>query len=170
MGSIRPSYLRMLRIGLVFLGLQVLFDVVLAALERAGVTRPFEVLTADVTAQLVRLTGLPLTLSGTDLFLRQRVLSINLECTAAFVMASFVALVVAYPSTIQDKLRGLGVGLSALVAANLVRLLMVAHVAERTPQWFGFAHDYLFRVVLVLVTVGLWLFWLRSMWRPPVEA
>jgi exosortase/archaeosortase family protein len=72
-------------------------------------------------------------------------------------MALYVALVVAHPMSSRMRLIGLAVGLPAIALGNLLRLLGVAFASEHLSQpAFAFAHDFVFKVVMVLFIVALW--------------
>jgi exosortase/archaeosortase family protein len=152
----------MLRTGAVFLVLNFAFQVMLLFASRAGVASWATEGTAWVSGVLVRLSGLPVTVSGSEIFLSSRVLSINLDCTSAYVAGTFVALILACPASWRMKLAGIGTGVPIILAANLVRLVAVAQVAVRFPGGFDFVHDYLFQVALLLVAAFLWVAWMAK--------
>jgi len=112
--------------------------------------------TAQLTHALFALTGVPATLVGNRLYLDTVVLTINEDCSGLFVLAGYAALVVSYPSGVRSMARALGLGIPALIAANLSRLLVVGQVSARAPWAFDMVHDVLFRVVMVLVALLLW--------------
>lgn len=122
----------------------------------AVITEP----TAAVTATLAQAVGLPVTLSGSALLLPARTLAINLECSAIFICATYLALVVASPGSVRSKAIAAASGIGVLLVANLARLVAVTWVAERLPSMFDSVHDFLFQIVMVLLSAGLWALWL----------
>jgi exosortase/archaeosortase family protein len=130
--------------------------------EAAGFLDPLMPATAAAAAALVRLAGIPVSLVGRELFLSTRTLLIDLDCTALTIAALYTALVVAYPLSVRTRLLALAIGLPTILLANLIRLLGVAVASEHLSPWmFAFAHDYLFKVAMMLVVVGLWATWLQ---------
>jgi exosortase/archaeosortase family protein len=118
--------------------------------------------TAQVTARLVGLMGIPVTLNGIQLTLPRHILEIDIDCTAIQLAAVYVALVFARAASAKSRLVALGVGLPAIFVANQLRLLGVALASENLPEsTFLFVHDYLFKVVMVLVIGALWLWWMQ---------
>jgi len=118
--------------------------------------------TAQVAAVLVRGVGIPVTVVGNQMALASRILQIDVDCTALAIAAVYVALVVAYPLAVRTKMLALVVGIPVIAVTNLLRLVAVAVASEHlSPALFSFVHDYLFKVVMVLVVVGLWAAWLE---------
>jgi len=143
--------------------------------------------TAIVSTRLYTWLGIAAMRSGTQIYLHSRTLSIDLACTAIFIMALYVALVLAYPVSARHRFLGLAIGIPSIVFANFVRLVAVAEVSESIQpafaflhdRWFHtlplsapaysstftFFHDYLFQVGMVLVTVvalAAWLSYVRK--------
>lgn len=121
--------------------------------------------TAVVSAKLMTWVGISAVRSGNQIYLHSRTLSIDLPCTAIFIIALYVSLVVAYPVSVRHRLLGVAIGVPLIVVFNFVRLLAVAVVAESLPSAFAFFHDYLFQVGMVLVTVVVWAAWLSFVRR-----
>ncbi len=70
---------------------------------------------------------------------------------------------IAYPLSVRTRLLALAVGLPVIAVANMLRLLGVAVASEHlNAATFAFAHDYLFKIAMVLVVVALWVSWLEA--------
>ena len=151
--------------GIRFAVLFVAFEMGVAVLNWLGALGPLRAATAWVASALVGASGVPVTCAGSEINLSTRVLVINTECTGAYILAAFAALVIAYPADRRSKLTGLVAGMPLLMLANLVRLVLVAHISEGWPHLFPFLHDFLFQATLVLVTVGVWIAWTRRVAR-----
>jgi exosortase/archaeosortase family protein len=116
----------------------------------------------QAAAVLIKAVGIPLTVAGNQIVLASRILRIDLDCTALPIAALYSALVIVYPLPIRSRLLALAVGLPVIAVANLLRLLGVAVASESmSPSVFIFAHEYLFKIVMVLVVVALWVGWLQ---------
>jgi len=121
--------------------------------------------TAAVSAKIAAWIGIAATTSGTHILLPSRTLSVDLPCTALFIVALFSALVLSYPVSWQQRLLGLAVGIPIILATNIVRIVAAAEVSESIPSAFTFFHDYLFQMGMVLVTVAIWAAWLTRAQR-----
>jgi exosortase/archaeosortase family protein len=149
-------------------GLLVRFAIYFAALDalvvvlfaRTPLGQSLCAATAASAASLIQLSGVPATLSGITVQLPNRVLGIGSDCTAIYVVTLFSALLLAYPVRWSVRLLGITLGTLAIVAANFLRLVLVAHISVFAPAYFGFAHDFLFQVGMVLVALAAWVAWL----------
>ena len=151
-----------------FLKLVARFLVILAALlllitwltVRTDVVSDVEVVTAVAATGLMQGTGLPAARSDVLITVPGRVLQIGPDCTGLTIAAILVALVLAYPVKPSSKLIGIFAGVAVVLVANLVRLVAVAYISPVPDRYFLFAHDFLFQVGMVAVTVGVWVAWL----------
>lgn len=150
---------------LVFIGFYVLFEVLLIAAGMLGVLAPYMAFLARTTGSVCSVTGVPNTVVAAQVYLANRILLINLDCTGLFVVAVFSALILAYPCGWSDKLLGLLIGVPTLLAVNLVRLIAAAQIAVRWPDSFAFMHDLVFQVGMVLAAVLIWAVWIGRVTR-----
>jgi len=142
----------------------VTFVVIFLALQAAvwtltlqGVFDPIMRGTAVLTGVCSNGTGVPAIVSGEQIFLTNRILRIDLDCTGISLAMVYAALVLAYPLNWRRKLVGLGVGIPALLLANLVRLIAVVQLSGPLEDWaFLFVPYYLFKVAMIAVVTGLW--------------
>ena len=99
--------------------------------------------------------------SSDDLIiLPKKVLAVNLECTAIYLMIIFAAFVLAFPSDYKNKLIGLAAGIPLIFVANILRLFAIAIVATYSPNLFTSFHDYVWQTLFVVFIIVLWLIWI----------
>ena len=148
--------------ALVFVLVFAAFESIIWAMVANEWLVPLMVWTAQAAAFLIRLVGISATVSSIQIFIPSRILEIDLECTAVSIVALYSALVIAYPHPVKSRLLALAVGIPVILVANLLRLVAVAVASEHlSPSAFYFAHDYLFKVLMVFVVVALWASWLQ---------
>lgn len=164
-----PSIARFFRrnslaaVAALFLVVFAVFEALIWGVFATGRLYPLMASTASITSVLVAWAHIPVTLSGIQLVLPSRILEIDVDCTAIQLAALYAALVIAYPVAPKTKLIGLMVGLPLIFVANLLRLLGVALASEHLSQnLFSFTHDFLFKVVMMFVVIGLWGWWLQT--------
>jgi exosortase/archaeosortase family protein len=160
--SAQPAFFdrSLLKVALRFAAYFLLFDVAIVAVDLFGGWRPMLQAWASVSAGIARLLGVHLVLAGTQIGIGTRTLSIDLPCSAIFIAALFISLVLAYPVSWKARLLGLAIGLPAILLANVLRLVAVEVVQATAPAAFPFVHDYLFEVGMVFVTLAAWAYWL----------
>jgi exosortase/archaeosortase family protein len=138
----------------------VLAGLLFIAVNKGWLTPWMENLAAQVSWWM-GLLGVQHTLSGVDIMLSTRTLRITMDCTAAYIMAIYIALIVAYPFTIKLKAAALLIGLPVIYVANLVRLVAIGVISDHaSPPVFTVVHDYFFEVAMVIVVLVLWATWL----------
>lgn len=127
-----------------------------------GVWRNMQLATASLSTAIAGTLGLATTRSGILIGLTGRTLSIDLACTALFIVALYSALVLAYPVSPKMRLFGMAAGTPIILLANIGRIVAAIAVSAALPSEFQFFHDYLFEAGMVLVTVAIWAVWLSS--------
>ena len=153
----RPLLALVVRFLLVFAGL---FGALVWLGAHSGFVAGVEVETARAAALLMNLTGVTAIRVGTLISLPGRVLNIGPECTGLTIVVLLTALVLAYPVRFSSRVVGVLLGTVAILGANLVRLVTIAHVSGAPDAVFMTLHDFLFQVVMVGVAVAVWACWL----------
>lgn len=160
---------------------QVLFLVVFAVLLAGGFTllslnwvndhvvEPF-------TAGVARVSGVALNLLGQDVerqgtVLRSPRFAVNIEngCNGIETMIIFLSAVLAFPSRWRARLAGLALGLVAIQAINLVRVVALFLTGAYLPSLFDTSHTVIWQTLVILSGVLLWLVW-ASRFAAPREA
>jgi exosortase H (IPTLxxWG-CTERM-specific) len=80
-------------------------------------------------------------------------------CNGVNVVILLWAAILAYPSNLKWKLIGLGGGLAAIQAVNLLRLVSLFYLGQYSPSIFEFAHLYLWESLIIIdgmIVFGLW--------------
>ncbi|MDD4857000.1 MAG: archaeosortase/exosortase family protein [Candidatus Krumholzibacteria bacterium] len=83
------------------------------------------------------------------------------ECTALYTSIIYFSIIGAYPARIGEKLIGVLVGIPAIHALNLARMLFVSILMYHRPRLFELFHGYLWQVgfvifMLLIVIVWMW--------------
>tara|TARA_Y100000031_G_scaffold150893_1_gene191044 strand:+ start:420 stop:914 length:495 start_codon:yes stop_codon:yes gene_type:complete len=143
-----------------------LFIVMLALLEglyllsdQSEAVAFFAKTTAHLTAMALTVLGEAVRVDGVSLYsplLNMRIVS---ECTAITPTMVFAAAVLAFPSSVSVKLKGLVLGIVALYLINLVRVVSLYYIGTHAPSQMEFAHIVVWQSVMVLMAIGLWSLW-----------
>ena len=147
-----------------FPGIVTLFAVVFVAgfffvewLAQTGALAAYARSIAAQTSALCSLFHIPHTLDGLTIITQTRQLIIVAECTAIFLMITYVALVVAYPFSMAIKALALVGGLIFIYLLNLARLVLTValsdHVSDAT---FNFMHNIFFQGFMVMILLVMW--------------
>ena len=86
------------------------------------------------------------------------------DCTAWKSFLFLFALIFAVPRIgLKKRLLGLGFGIPLLWLGNQARVVGVVITERSTSAQFAMlTHDYFWRIFLVALVLGIWLFWLRN--------
>lgn len=124
-----------------------------------GVIEPF-------TGGVARASGVALDLLGQDMeregtVLRNERFAVNIRngCNGVETMIIFLAAVLAFPAPWRSRLGGLALGLVAIQAVNLVRVVALFLTGAYFPDLFDASHTVVWQTIVILFGVLLWIFW-----------
>lgn len=160
--------LRRQRDGIRFCGLFALFTVLAFAIIYATqnvVVAPLNRHLAWMTAQGLRLAGLPTSASGVVVALGSFAVEIRNNCNAIYEVGLYAAAVWAYPAPWRDRLVGTLAGTAVLYVVNLIRLLTLLVVGHFYRPWFDATHLYAWQAVFLVVVATCWITWISRL-RP----
>ncbi len=131
-------------------------------------------LTAGMNRQVAQVVGGSMGLLGASVDVRGNTIrygasafSIATDCTGIEVMGLFAAAVLAFPSTWRRKLKGLAIGLPALMLVNLIRMMSLIFVGATSTRALDLGHHYVWPVIVLALALSIWLAWARSALHGP---
>lgn len=92
-------------------------------------------------------------------------LKILLECTGAYEMIILSSIVLAYPTTIKNKIYGIMLGIAIIYILNMVRLISISYVLIYYTDKFNFIDRYLWQISLIVFISLTYTIWLRLIER-----
>ena len=81
------------------------------------------------------------------------------SCVGVLPVVLFAAAVLAYPAALVHRLVAVTIGLPALLALNFSRLVHLFYLGVHNRADFEVWHEYLWRSIILLSIIGLWLSW-----------
>jgi exosortase/archaeosortase family protein len=114
---------------------------------------------AAVTAQLIRLTGVDVDRVGSILSNDKVAFTIISECTPTAATLIFASGIIAFPAPWRGKLAGLVLGVVALFALNIIRIVNLFFVGIYVPSALDALHLIVWQSLMILVSVGLLFLW-----------
>jgi len=124
------------------------------------------------TGGVARLSGAALNLLGQHVALRGTVIqgphfAVNIRngCNGVEAMLIFLSAVLAFPASWRSRLAGLALGILAIQAVNLVRVVSLYLTGAYLPRFFDASHTVIWQSVVILCGVLLWVFWANRL--PP---
>jgi len=89
------------------------------------------------------------------------------ECTGVFPVGIFLAAVVAFPVAWGWRVLGVGLGVPAILAVNLGRVMSLLWLSDRFPRAVEWTHVVLWQTLMIVFVVAAWLLWARTAVRRP---
>lgn len=89
-------------------------------------------------------------------------ISVRRGCDALEPAWIYSAALLAFPAPWRTKPGALFLGVAVLLALNFARIVSLFFIGRSWPGFFPSAHLELWPVVFILVALGLWLGWIRS--------
>jgi exosortase H (IPTLxxWG-CTERM-specific) len=91
--------------------------------------------------------------------------SIEAGCNGVEATIVLVAAILAFPASWKRKLAGLGIGILAVQALNVIRVISLFYLGQWNFDAFDFAHRYVWQALIMLDVLIVWLLWVRTLSR-----
>lgn len=95
--------------------------------------------------------------------------SIEAGCNGIEACIILIAAIAAYPASWAHRLAGIAIGMVAIQAVNILRIITLFYLAAWNQFAFEFAHLYLWQALIMLDVIVVWLLWIRWVARREVE-
>ncbi|WP_326541233.1 exosortase H [Pseudorhodoferax sp.] len=154
----------MRRFLFVFIALQLLlFGVELLQPVQQHLVLPLTSAIAWTCVQLVSWIDPSVTAYGKVLMNAQSGFGVSIEpgCNGVEACIVLVAAMLAFPARWPHRLLGIAVGIAAIQAFNLVRIVSLFYLGQWNMEWFRFAHEYLWQALIMLDALFVFMLWAR---------
>ena len=154
----------MVKFFLIFIAiLAVLFRIdMLDDVQRVAV-EPWADLLASASASLMSPLDSDVVHQGRILMSRATGFAVSIEagCNGVEAALILIAGMLAFPSGWRQKLIGICVGIAAVQAVNLLRIISLYYLGKWNMRVFEFAHLYLWQALIMLDVLVVWMLWIR---------
>ena len=158
----------MARFLILFLVIQgILFTGELTPVGQQYFVQPFTGWLANVSAWLIELTGREIVASGVIIrdVSTHFAVKIAAGCNGVEAMILLTAAMLAFPSPWGYKFVGIAIGVVAIQALNLVRIVSLFFLGMWNETAFEWAHLYIWQALIMLDALIVWLLWIRRLPR-----
>ncbi|MCP4590789.1 MAG: hypothetical protein GY842_08590 [bacterium] len=122
---------------------------------------------AEVAGMILRAVGYDTTVEDNVISGRGASITIIRGCDALQPIALFVAAVVALPAGFRTKPPGVALGVLALLALNMLRIVSLYYCRLNHPRAFDIMHYDVWQAVFILAAILLWVVWAQRALRRP---
>ena len=143
--------------------LAVLFGLELTPWAQTFVVVPWTNALAAIATSIVTLFDADVVASGKVIRSAANGFAVSIEAGCNGVEATLVLLaaLLAYPAPWRYKLLGFGIGVVAVQALNIVRVISLFYLGQWNFKVFEWAHLYVWQVLIMLDVLIVWLVWVR---------
>src|SRR5512140_2250987 len=120
---------------------------------------------ARVSAALVTLFDPNVAVFGRVLQSTRNAFGVSIEAGCNGVEAALIlaCAMIAFPAPWKYRLVGIAIGLVAVQALNVLRVITLFYVGQWNERAFEWAHLYLWQALVMLDVLIVWLVWIRSL-------
>lgn len=158
----------MLRFAIIFsVVMMVLFRIDMLDSVQQTVISPWTNLLASMSAYVMTLFDADVLSYGRIIQSKATGFGVSIEAGCNGVEAAIVLIsgMLAFPAPWRMKILGILIGIVAVQAANLLRVISLYYLGKWNMQVFEFAHLYLWQALIMLDVLIVWLLWMRSVSR-----
>jgi len=87
-------------------------------------------------------------------------------CNGVLPTTIYLAAVLAFPTTWSARLWGVALGVPAIFVFNLARVVSLLVLGAYWPAAFERVHIYVWQILVVALSMGVWIFWAEYFVRP----
>lgn len=135
-----------------------------------GVIVPFTAGVAVVSGATLDLLGQRVDMQGTVIRNDRFAVNIMNGCNGVETMLIFLSAVLAFPAPWGKRLLGAALGVVAIQAVNLLRVVALFLTGVYFPDFFDASHTVVWQTLVILCGVLLWIVWADRVARPPAAA
>jgi len=88
-------------------------------------------------------------------------------CDGAYVIAIYLSAVFAFPAGLKQKLIGTLIGIPAVQAINLTRIVSLYYIGARHPDLFDLFHYHVWQTIVIVLSMAVWIAWAEIGARSP---
>ena len=154
----------MRRFLLVFVALLAFsFCVELTPWAQAWLVTPWTDAVARISTALMRVFDASVTTTGNVIGSSASAFAVSIEagCNGVEATLVLVAAMLAFPASWPHRLRGIAIGVVAVQALNILRVISLFYLGQWSGAAFEWAHLYVWQALIMLDVLIVWVIWVR---------
>lgn len=156
--KIKPSILKFIAQFIIFISifyfLSIQFESVIPMFNMRATSRVLWVILDRI--------GVDAALKGNILTFDKFSIQIVRQCTGIFEAIALSAVMLAYPTSKENKLAGIVFAVPVIYLINMMRLVFLSLLGVRSQFLFEAVHEYFFQITFVFLVIFFWLLWLNK--------
>jgi exosortase H (IPTLxxWG-CTERM-specific) len=127
---------------------------------KTGIIKPYTRFLASAVAAFINLFGAEAAATGTQVSSARFTIDIATGCDGVEASSLFVAGVLAFPAPWRMRMLGFALGIPAIHAINLLRLVGLYYAGVYLPSLFEELHVYVAQTIVILLSTAILILWL----------
>lgn len=119
------------------------------------------IINAKFSAIILNIMGFSTSVKEASILSNEFAINIKKGCDAVEAIGLFSIAIIAFPTKINFKIRGLLIGIFLLFLLNLGRIVGLFLTGIYLPKWFDFMHVEVGQFVFMLVAIALFAYWIK---------
>ena len=115
---------------------------------------------ASVLFSVLKFLGISTSLAGNTIGFPGFSLVIISQCTGIFELISLFSCMLAYPTTLKNKIIGMTSASLFVYSLNMVRLIFLSLLGVYFYALFDTVHTYIFQITFVSLVIIIWIVWI----------
>jgi exosortase H (IPTLxxWG-CTERM-specific) len=144
----------------------VTFSIFITPWGKDELAKPLNRLIAIISAGVLSAFGVEAHASSNNIVSAVTTVKIKEGCNGVYATMILLGGIIAYPTSLRKKLLGAVLGVVALFAVNLVRVLTLFFLSAYYPSLFDEAHLYIWQFAIIIIGGLFWLVWYDKIVRP----
>lgn len=132
-------------------------------LRNSSAIDPFLNFNAQLSTNIWNLFNNSLSAEGAIILSPDFKFKVTAECTSIGPTFILLSAIIAWPSTFKETINGILFGAVSLFIINLIRILTLFYIGSSFPNYLDLFHYYIWQGIVVLLALGLWVFWMDMM-------
>ena len=139
------------------------FGVELTPWAQAWFVMPWTDAVARISTALMRVFDASVMTAGNVIGSSASPFAVSIEagCNGVEATLVLVAAMLAFPAPWPHRLRGIAIGVIAVQALNILRVISLFYLGQRNGTMFEWAHLYVWQALIMLDVLIVWVIWVR---------
>lgn len=156
----KAKIIKLIKFLSIYFGVIALYYVFIS-LESNSIFEYYIQMTSIISGAFIRLFDSSVVVNGDLISGKTFTIILSFGCEGSEPLAVFIAGILAYPSLLKAKLKGLMIGVPSLYILNILRIAALYAIGNVYPQAFDFFHITVFPVIFILVALLFWVLWIK---------
>lgn len=118
--------------------------------------------TASTLHYFLQVSGLNAAIARSSIGFDDFTFLIIRQCTGILEVIAVSSAIIAFPTPLMNRLKGIAISLPIIYLANMTRLFFLAYLGIFNFQLLEIVHDFILQFTFISFVIFIWFFWLKK--------